>query len=180
MLAMRASGSLAVGTMILNPHLIEKESKKMNREKSIPHWLSGALRPAFGLFLFLSQFTASRETFFTESVPVLLLGVALVIAGNWLWISASIHLRKATTSRAIVAEGPYKYIRHPIYVSVYLLSSGLGLIFFAWLWFGVLLAFAPLWYLECMEEERHMVEIYGQDYIAYQQRTGLFFPKVGT
>jgi len=142
-------------------------------------FLSAILRPAFGLFLFLSQFTASRTSFFTESVPLLSLGVALVIAGNWLWISASIHLRKATALNAIAAEGPYKYIRHPIYVSVYLLSAGLGCIFFAWLWFGVLLAFAPLWYLECVEEERQMLEIYGQDYVAYQQRTGLFLPKIG-
>jgi len=146
----------------------------------MPRWLSKALRPAFGLFLFLSQFTASRTTFFTASVPLLLLGIALVIAGNWLWISASLHLRKATALHTIAMEGPYKYIRHPIYASIYLLSLGLGCIFFAWLSFGVLLAFAPLWYLECVEEERQMVEIYGQDYVAYQQRTGLFFPKMRT
>jgi len=141
-------------------------------------FLSAILRPAFGLFLFLSQFTASRETLFTDNVPLLLLGVALVIAGTWLCISTSTHLRKATTLDAIAIEGPYKYIRHPIYVSIYLLSLGLGLIFFAWLWFGVLIAFAPLWYLECMEEERQMVEIHGEAYIAYQQRTGLCFPKI--
>jgi protein-S-isoprenylcysteine O-methyltransferase Ste14 len=151
----------------------------MNRKQSMPRWLSRVLRPAFGFFLFLSQFTASRTSLFTESVPLLLLGVALVIAGNWLWISASIHLRRATALNVIAVEGPYKHIRHPIYVSIYLLSLGLGFIFFAWLWFGVLLVFAPLWYLECMEEERQMLEIYGQDYITYQQRTGLFLPKIG-
>jgi len=152
----------------------------MNQKQSIPRWLSRVLRPAFGLFLFLSQFTASRDTLFTASVPLLLLGIALVIAGNWLWISASIHLRKAAALHEMAVAGPYRYIRHPIYVSIYLLSLGLGCIFFAWLWFGVLLAFAPLWYLECVEEEHQMVEIYGQDYVAYQQRTGLFFPKMRT
>jgi protein-S-isoprenylcysteine O-methyltransferase Ste14 len=141
-------------------------------------FLSTILRPAFGLFLFLSQFTANRTTFFTASVPLLVLGVALVIAGNGLWISASRYLRKATERQAIATEGPYRYIRHPIYASIYLLSAGLGFIFFAWLWFGVLLAFAPLWYLECVEEERQMLEIHGQEYVAYQQRTGLFFPKI--
>ncbi|MFN2282831.1 MAG: methyltransferase family protein [Anaerolineae bacterium] len=151
----------------------------MNNKPSMPRWLSRVLRPAFGLFLFLAQFTASRTTLFTESVPLLLLGIVLVIAGNWLWISASIRLRKATTLHAIAAEGPYKYIRHPIYVSIYLLSLGLGCIFFAWLWFGVLLAFVPLWYLECMEEERQMMKIYGEEYVAYQQSTGMFFPKIG-
>ncbi len=152
----------------------------MSQGQAMPRWLSKVLRPAFGFFLFLSQFTASRDTLFTASIPLLLLGVALVIAGNWLWISASIHLSKTAASPAVIQSGPYKYIRHPIYVSVYLLSAGLGCIFFTWLWFGVLFAFAPLWYLECVEEEHQMVEIYGQDYVAYQQRTGLFFPKMRT
>ena len=141
-------------------------------------FLSTILRPAFGLFLFLSQFTASRTTFFTTSVPLLLLGIVLVIAGNWLWISASQYLRKATAQQTIAIEGPYKHIRHPIYASIYLLSAGLGVIFFAWLWFGVLLAFAPLWYLECVEEERQLVEIHGPAYVTYQKHTGLFFPKI--
>lgn len=151
----------------------------MNHRQGLPPWLSKILRPAFGLFLFLSQFTAGRTTLFTDSAPLLLLGGALVIAGSWLWYSASVHLRKAAASPAIIESGPYQYIRHPIYASIYLLSLGLGFIFFTWLWFGMLFAFAPLWYLECMEEERQMIENHGQDYIAYQQRTGLFFPKIG-
>ncbi|GEM_PF-1270556 len=150
----------------------------MSQGQAMPRWLSKVLRPAFGFFLFLSQFTASRDTLFTASVPLLLLGVALVIAGNWLWISASIHLRKAAVLHEMAVEGPYRCIRHPIYVSIYLLSLGLGCIFFAWLWFGVLLVFVPLWYMECMEEERQMVEIYGHEYTVYQQRTGLFFPRI--
>ena len=35
--------------------------------------------------------------------------------------------------------------RHPIYTSMYLICTGMALAFFAWLWFVVLLAFAPLW-----------------------------------
>ncbi len=29
-----------------------------------------------------------------------------------------------------------------------------------------------------MEEERQLLEIHGQDYAAYQQRTGMFLPKL--
>lgn len=84
--------------------------------------LSKVLRPAFGLALFLSQFTATRDTLFTE--------------------------------------------------------SGALLLFFAWAWFGVLLVFAPLWVIECQAEEREMERIHGPAYRTYQQRTGMFFPKV--
>ncbi len=58
-------------------------------------FLSTILRPAFGLFLFLAQFTATRETLFTANVVLLGLGILLILAGLWLWGSASRHLQHA-------------------------------------------------------------------------------------
>lgn len=141
-------------------------------------FISTILRPAFGLFLFLSQFTATRSTLFTANPYVLGLGVVLVAAGMWLWVSASRHLQRATQQGGIAQTGPYRYIRHPIYASIYLLSLGLGCIFFAWASFGVLLAFAPLWILECRAEERQMTVSHGEAYLAYQKQTGMLFPKL--
>lgn len=141
-------------------------------------FLSTILRPAFGLFLFLAQFTAPRGTLFTANVTLLGLGVILILAGFGLWGNASRHLQRAREQGVIAQTGPYRKIRHPIYGGIYLFSAGLGCLFFAWLWFGVLFAFAPLWYLECREEERQLLEIHGQDYATYQQRTGMFLPKL--
>jgi protein-S-isoprenylcysteine O-methyltransferase Ste14 len=78
----------------------------------------------------------------------------------------------------IAANGPYRYIRHPLYVSIYLFSIGLGLIFFAWLWFLVLVACAPLWWFECRHEERGMAERHGETWNAYQARTWMLIPGV--
>ncbi len=141
--------------------------------------MSVVLRPAFGLFLFLAQFTATRGTLFTANVVVLGLGIVLILASVWLLVSASQHLQRARQQNVIAQTGPYHAIRHPIYTSIYIFSAGLGCLFFAWLWFGVLLAFAPLWYLECREEERQLLGIHGQAYGDYQQRTGMFLPRVG-
>lgn len=140
-------------------------------------YLRAVLRPAFGLGLFLSQFTARRGTLFTPHGVLLGLGIVLVLAGVWLWISSSRHLQQARKQGTIAQTGPYRVIRHPIYASIYLFSAGLGCLFFAWLWFGVLLAFAPLWYWECLAEERHMIARYGQEYVTYQQRVGMLLPK---
>jgi len=52
-------------------------------------------------------------------------------------------------------------IRHPIYTSAYILSIGLGLIFFAWFWFIVMIVFLPFWYLECREEEKDRESLIG-------------------
>lgn len=54
-------------------------------------FLSTILRPAFGLFLFLAQFTATRGTLFTTNVTLLGLSVILILVGLWLWGSASRH-----------------------------------------------------------------------------------------
>ncbi|MCK4287976.1 MAG: isoprenylcysteine carboxylmethyltransferase family protein [Bacteroidales bacterium] len=106
------------------------------------------------------------------------LGILFLTCGILLLITASLHLRKAINTKDIVISGPFKYIRHPIYTSIYILSIGLGLIFFTWLWFIVMIIFIPFWYLECREEEKEMIKLYGKKYIEYQKKTGMFFPRM--
>jgi protein-S-isoprenylcysteine O-methyltransferase Ste14 len=136
------------------------------------------IKPLFGICLFLSQFTSSRITFFTDNTCLLSAGVLLFITGILLWIAASLNLHQAVKENKIAVSGPYKVIRHPIYTSIYILSIGLGLIFFAWLWFIVMISLVPLWYIECMKEEKEMIKLHGQEYIDYRKRTGMFLPRI--
>lgn len=135
-----------------------------------------ALRFLFGICLFLSQFTSSRVAFFTDNIYLLSAGVLVLVTGILLWITASLTLNKAVKENRIAVNGPYKYIRHPIYSSVYVLSTGLGLMFFAWIWFIIMIAFMPLWYIECRNEEKEIIKLFGQEYIDYRKMTGMFFP----
>lgn len=137
-----------------------------------------ALRPAFAVCLFLSQFSATRDSFFSANPYALGFGMALIAVAVWLWLSASRHLREAQRRDGVAQTGPFRYIRHPIYVSIYVLSLGLGLVFFAWVWFLVLAAFAPLWYLECRCEEAEVLDRYGEAFAAYRQQTKMFIPGV--
>jgi len=136
------------------------------------------LRPGFGICLFLSQFTSDRYTFLTDNPSIVILGVVITAAGISLWLVSSAHLKQAQKAGKIATSGPFQYIRHPIYASVYLISFGLGLIFFAWIWFVVMAVFFPLWWLESKEEEKEMLGKYGENYGAYQKRTKMFIPGV--
>lgn len=136
------------------------------------------LRPGFGVCLFLSQFTSNRNTFFTDNLYMILLGMVITIAGVALWLAASIYLGRAKETGVMSSSGPFQYIRHPIYTSVYLISIGFGFLFFAWLWFLVMVVFIPLWWLESKEEEKEMLEKYGKKYANYQERTKMFIPGV--
>jgi protein-S-isoprenylcysteine O-methyltransferase Ste14 len=63
-------------------------------------------------------------------------------------------------------------------MSIYLLTFGLGFLFFAWSWFLVKVVFIPLWWLESKEEENEMWEKYGEEYVECQERTKMFIPGV--
>jgi protein-S-isoprenylcysteine O-methyltransferase Ste14 len=39
-----------------------------------------------------------------------------------------------------------------------------------------MVVFIPLWYLECKEEEKELMESQRQEYADYEKRTGMFFP----
>jgi protein-S-isoprenylcysteine O-methyltransferase Ste14 len=136
------------------------------------------LRPVFGGCLLLAQIFTNRTTFFTGNFFLLTAGILLFIAGILLIINSSIHMKKVRNTGQIAVTGPFKSIRHPIYTGIYIFSTGLGLIFFSWLWFAVMIIFIPLWYIECREEEKEMLIIHGQEYSDYQNQTRMFIPLI--
>ncbi len=140
--------------------------------------LHRTLRPAFGFCLFLSQFSSNRGSYFTDNPFLVWTGILFLLAGTALWLAASSHLQKALRSGTFAATGPFRSIRHPVYVSVYLLSFGLGFVFFAWVWFLVMAIFLPLWVIESLSEEKQMEAEFGEAYRAYQQTSKLFIPRV--
>ena len=136
------------------------------------------LRPTFGALLFVSQFTASRSGFAADNRVLFILGLAVVVTGAVVFTWATLSLIKAADAKRVAEAGPFRFIRHPIYTSMYVICTGMGLIFFAWLWFIVMVAFIPLWYLEAKEEEKQMTRLYGKSYTDYQTKTGMFLPKI--
>lgn len=79
----------------------------------------------------------------------------------------------------LVTTGPYARTRHPMYtalnafsLSMALMTSNLIIIFFA-----VLVAVPFPWIAE-EEEERMLLETFGDEYRDYMRRTGRFFPKM--
>ena len=140
--------------------------------------LHTVMRPGFGICLFFSQFLSNRNTFFTDNLYLILLGVVITIAGISLVLASSTHLVRVKETGLIATSGPFQYIRHPIYTSVYLISTGMGFLFFAWIWFMVMVVFIPLSWLESKEEEKEMLKKHGEKSVSYQERTKMFIPGV--
>ena len=91
-----------------------------------------------------------------------------------LWASGYIHKDKEVTT-----AGPYKLLRHPLYLGNFL--AGLGFALFVNVWQLVLLyipVFLIVYYKKMRLEETYLLENFGSKYQAYQKTTPLFIPNL--
>lgn len=115
-------------------------------------------------------------------------GAVVMVAALWLfwrshadlgqnW-SVSLEIREG---HQLVTHGVYRYIRHPMYASIWLWGVAQGLLLQNWLagW-SVLPVFAVMYVLRTPREERMMCDTFGEPYRAYMRRTGRLFPRLLT
>jgi len=112
------------------------------------------------------------------------LGVVLLLAGGVLFVGSLVRLGPSLTALpypkpegTLVEQGPYAFVRHPIYAGGILLSIGWALIVHGWL----TLAYAAALFLfldwKARREERWLAERY-PGYRDYQRRVRKFVPFV--
>ena len=79
----------------------------------------------------------------------------------------------------LVDEGPYKYVRHPMYLSGILAAVGAGLTSTDWIvcFSGVSLMFFIM-YVRTPTEEAKLLGRHGEVYQKYMNNTGRYFPKI--
>lgn len=113
-------------------------------------------------------------------------GSAVMVASLWLfwrshvdlgqnW-SVSLELRE---DHQLVSDGVYRWIRHPMYASIWLWGLAQGTMLANWLagW-SVIPAFAAMYYIRVPREERLMCDEFGDGYREYARQTGRVFPRI--
>jgi protein-S-isoprenylcysteine O-methyltransferase Ste14 len=79
----------------------------------------------------------------------------------------------------LVTWGPYRYVRHPSYLAYFIMFPSLFLIWLTWI--ALIPIVAILGYLQIVrEEEKMLIQRFGDEYIIYQKTVGQFFPKLRT
>lgn len=108
------------------------------------------------------------------------LGILSVAFMTWTQVtldtqwSAQLQLRE---DHHLITTGPYARMRHPLYTSTFGWGAALSLLTANWIFFAVsVLAIIGL-IVRIPKEEQMMIEAFGDEYKAYMQRTGKFFPK---
>jgi len=105
------------------------------------------------------------------------IGFYLFPIGLWIFLVGAIHVYGAKLLRkSPVTNGLYAVVRHPQYLG--LMVSGLGLFLF-WPRFFILVMYVTMifiYYHLARHEEREMEGRYGEKYLAYKRKTGMFLP----
>ncbi len=105
------------------------------------------------------------------------IGFSLFPIGLWIFIIGALHVYGAKLFRkGPVTNGLYAFVRHPQYLG--LIVSGLGLFLF-WPRFFILVMYVTMvfiYYHLARHEERDMEGRYGEKYLAYKRKTGMFLP----
>jgi protein-S-isoprenylcysteine O-methyltransferase Ste14 len=144
----------------------------------------------FNPFLFaLNQSSATRwlTAFFLPHliVPpnglltfVRILGSALFIVGIAIFVvcAAQVYLGKVL-KKGTATKGLYALVRHPQYVGLVFAAVGLAIMWPRLLTLFLLSVMLLLYYILAKDEERRMINRFGESYIAYMNRTGMFVPR---
>ncbi len=92
---------------------------------------------------------------------------------NW---SPSLEMRAEHT---LITNGIYKSIRHPMYTSVWLWCLAQALLLPNYIaGFSGITSFAILYFLRVSNEEKMMLDQFGDEYQSYMQSTGRVLPKL--
>jgi len=110
----------------------------------------------------------------------------LALAGGIVLLGAAHHhlgksfhsLIVSKEKHTLVETGPYRWIRHPIYLAYLVNYVGGGVLAGNWVLTCIpATLYALLVFLRMGQEEQVMVKLFGQRYIEYKERTGRLLPK---
>jgi protein-S-isoprenylcysteine O-methyltransferase Ste14 len=139
------------------------------------------------LILFLGvwitdSFVFQYSTFLRDVVPdYARIGVATVVLIPG-WILARRGMKAVFgTLRAepsVIDSGVFRVVRHPIYTGAILFYMGASLVTLSIASAFFLLPIIGFYIWIARYEERILTEQFGQDYLNYQKKTGMLFPKL--
>ena len=131
--------------------------------------------------IFYFHFKIAEPVKLQSKIFLAIIGVSALLLGIYLWFSSSLIVfkyRKRFSPTKVFTEGPYKYIRHPMYVGIYLTIIGISILLKLCSAIIISALFIPIWVLLSTLEEKEMTKRFNGEYIEYKKQTGMFLPKI--
>ncbi len=158
---------------------------KPNTSEYLPAILNAAAGVGVVLLSFLSlwleqlRFPVSTEIARPVGLFTICMGMSLVI-----WAAA--HIKGAFLGEVepklnhLVHSGPYRLVRHPVYLGMTVALVGVPISLRNWLGLiGVFALFLPSVIYRAGLEEKALLRKFGSEWVYYATRTGLILPLIG-
>ena len=126
--------------------------------------------------------------FAQPTLPSMVTGFLLVLCGEGIrfWGVSIAGSETRTTGKVggtyLITNGPFAYVRNPLYVGNMLLYAGVGVMSMAlmpWLLIIAMLWFYFQYHVIVVQEEEYLAERFGDEYQKYRRAVGRFVPKAG-
>jgi protein-S-isoprenylcysteine O-methyltransferase Ste14 len=134
----------------------------------------------------LGIFSIGTYPYLDEYFTIRIIGLLLYIFFSWfqIWSYRSLGNNYSQDiliykNHKLITGGPYKYIRHPHYLSQILIDLGAGLALLSYLVIPLLLIEIPILIMRALLEDKLLKKHFGEEYSAYKNKSGLIIPFIG-
>lgn len=154
----------------------------MNQNRN--EFLPSILNVITGIGVLLISFLVEIKVQISTEVAKML-GLFIVSVGIALVIWSAIHIRGAFLGEiepkldVLVQNGPYRFVRHPVYLGMTIAFTGIPIALRSWLGLiAVFLLFLPSEIYRAKLEEKALESKFGSEWEDYTAQTGFFLPYV--
>ncbi len=125
--------------------------------------------------------------FAEPSVISMIIGFAIALVGELIrflgvsWAGSETRTTGGVGGTYLIISGPFGFVRNPLYVGNILLYTGIGIMswaLFPYLQIAAVIFFAIQYHFIVLEEEKYLVEKFGENYKEYCKQVPRFFFRV--
>ena len=148
-------------------------------------FIIAALPFAFGMFKWTIEAWCPEEfTLFSIRMTkfhALVVITSVMGLGSLINLIGLLTLRRAftimTDARVLITRGPFRFVRHPLYLGHFLEFFAIMLLSLNWITASLYVVFVIGQYIRARNEERKLCEVF-PEYPEYREKTGMFLPKL--
>jgi protein-S-isoprenylcysteine O-methyltransferase Ste14 len=164
--------------------LMKKEAQiKFNEGWASKKWSKAGRLAALSTHIVILPLTVIYSIFLPLKLDTVwfYVGLPICLVALSIYYVAMINVAMARLVDEPITKGVYRFSRHPIYLSSFLLFLGIGIACASWLFILFALAWIIMWLIAVPSEEKDVSEKYGDAYRKYINRTPRWFgiPKAG-
>lgn len=160
---------------------VKNKNTKLEKMNVFIAWLGMCLVPHLYAFTNIFEKYAMKVPFWGRSLAAILMILDVVyfyyihkeLSNNW---SPILEIRE---NQKLITSGVYKYVRHPMYTQCWAWVFLQGIVSSnAFVWIFGLLSWGFLYFTRVFNEEKLMLEEFGDEYKEYMNKTGRILPKI--